>query len=72
MFNIFFVGMITEMHYFRLNKAIKSSDWWLSEFKSKNKDWPYTKTIERSCFILRIVKVIAPFTAGLLFILSII
>ena len=70
-FNIFFVGLISEMHYYRLNKAIKNSEWWLKQFR-ENKDWPYTLKIERCGLTLRIVKVFAPITAGFLFLLSII
>jgi hypothetical protein len=72
MFNIFFVGLITEMHYYRLDKAIKKPKWWLKESKEQNKDWPYTWKIEICSLLLRIVKVIAPFTAGFLFLKSII
>jgi hypothetical protein len=72
MFNIFFVGLITEMHYYRLNKAIKNSEWWLKEFKGQNKDWPYTWKIEICSLLLRIVKIFAPITAGLFFLMSIV
>ena len=71
MVNILLVWVITEFHGYRMNKAYSDKSWWLKEYNKRAlTKWPYSRKIEYTSFVLRIIKGLAPIAAGILFILS--
>jgi len=69
--NIFMVWLITELLNSRIKKAMQNVEWWQREFSRRaTTKWPYTWGIETLSLLLRLIKALAPITAGLLFILS--
>jgi len=69
--NILMVLIIAELHDYRKTKAYNKRGWWQQEYENRRDTrWPYTKTIERTCFWFRIIKGSVPGIAGICFIWS--
>ena len=68
--NLLATGLMTLLHYKRILYAAEDQERWKKEYDEGMRYWPYTKNIEYLGFLLRVVKVLAPFTAAFLFVLS--
>ena len=69
-FNLLATGWMAYLHYRQMLYAGDDSQRWEREYQQELRYWPYTKKIENLGCILRVVKVVAPCAAAVLFVIS--